>query len=253
MKTLILQIEYDGTNYAGWQIQPNDTTIQGLIENALISIYGFDIGVIAAGRTDAGVHARGQVAHTKLLEDFPVPQEKIPVALNSKLPNDIRIKKAILLPNNFHARYDAAAREYSYTIITKESVFNNRFTTYFKYQFDSNILIKSAEIFLGKHDFTTFSKLNEDTKNYVCNVETCFWQKTDENKWKLTIKADHFVYGMVRAIVGALLDCARGKRTLNDIKSALKKCDRNLASPLAPPQGLILEKVYYPEKFNFFV
>jgi len=252
MQTLVLLIEYEGTHYAGWQIQPNATTVQGLIEEALFEICEYNISIIGAGRTDSGVHARGQVAHARLTEEFPVPIEKIPKAFNTHLPKDIRIKDAVILSIPFHSRFDAIAREYSYSLITKESVFLRHFATYYKYPIKPERLNDSAKIFFGKHDFTTFSKLNEENKNYECNVEICRWENVFENYCKLTIKANHFVYGMVRAIVGAMLDIARGKRTIDDVQSALKKRDRSLASPLAPAEGLILEKIYYPADLKIF-
>jgi tRNA pseudouridine38-40 synthase len=252
MKTLVLKIEYDGTEYGGWQIQKNARTVQEEIENALEKISHHRLSVTGAGRTDAGVHARGQVAHALLESKFPVPEKKIPPVLNSKLPKDIRIKAASILASDFHSRYDAIAREYSYTISSEESVFDNRFSTYLKYRLDFQTLQDSCKIFVGKHEFTTFSKRNPDTKNYVCNVKICKWQPVGSHSWKMIIKADRFVYGMVRSITGAMLDAARGKRTLKDIESALNKCDRSLSSPLAPAKGLVLEKIYYAKKFQLF-
>jgi tRNA pseudouridine38-40 synthase len=252
MRTLILLIEYDGGNYAGWQYQANALTIQECIENALGKIVKYPVRIIGAGRTDAGVHARGQVAHAIIPDDFPVPEEKIAIALNSNLPGDIRIGAAKIVDEDFHARFDAIAREYSYNLITKESVFSRHFRTFYKYHINTDILVKSADIFIGKHDFTTFSKFNEEYKNYTCNVEKCYWEQINQDYWILTIKSDRFVYGMVRSLVGAMLDAARGKRSIDELKNALSRCDRSLASQLAPPQGLILEWVYYPEDRRYF-
>ena len=167
MNILILKIEYDGTNYGGWQIQPNAPSIQEEIEKVLHKLNGSHIGIVGAGRTDAGVHARGQVAHAKLGTKFPVPEKKIPYVLNSKLPDDIRIVEAQIVNFDFHARFDAIAREYSYTINSNNSVFDRLFSTLIKYKIDYAKLKKSADIFVGKHDFTTFSKHNPDTKNYI--------------------------------------------------------------------------------------
>ncbi len=252
METLALKIEYDGTNFGGWQIQKNARTVQDEIEKVFENICGYRISLTGAGRTDAGVHARGQVAHARLEPEFLIPGKKIPQVLNSNLPNDIRIKAASILDFDFHARYDAVAREYSYTITNVDSVFENKFKTLTKYKLDFKLLEKSCKIFLGVHDFTTFSKRNPSTKNYVCNVKICNWHYAGANTWKFRIKADRFVYGMVRSIVGAMLDVARGKRTLREIESALKMSNRDLSSPIAPAKGLVLEKIYYPKKFNLF-
>ena len=252
MPTLILKIEYDGTNYGGWQIQPNAPSVQEEIEKVLSQLNGSHIGIVGAGRTDAGVHARGQVAHAKLESKFPVPENKIKFVLNSKLPADIRIVDAKIVNFDFHARFDAIAREYSYTITSQNSVFNRLYSTLINYKLDFNKLKISADIFAGKHDFTTFSKHNPDTKSYVCNVKKCNWKEVDENTWRLQIRSDRFVYGMVRSLVGAMIDVARGKRTIKEVKQALKDCDRSKVSPLAPAKGLVLEKIIYPKKLHIF-
>jgi tRNA pseudouridine38-40 synthase len=247
MRTLVLLIEYDGTNFSGWQIQPNARTVQETIEQSLNKLTEQKYNIIGAGRTDAGVHARGQVAHALIDNKFSIPDTKIAIALNSRLPKDIRIRAARIIDRDFHARFDAIAREYSYTISLRESVFTRHFTTYFRYPLDFHKLNETAECFIGKHDFTTFSKLNDSTRSYVCDIEKCFWQEIDGLSYRLSIKADRFVYGMVRCLTGAMLEYAGGRMTLNEIKVALSKRDRSLCPALAAPQGLILEKVYYDE------
>jgi|DewCreStandDraft_4_1066084.scaffolds.fasta_scaffold00022_221 tRNA pseudouridine38-40 synthase len=248
MNTLILKLEYDGTNYAGWQIQPNAKTIQEELEHAIKKIVGFPLKTVGAGRTDAGVHAKGQVVSIPLSIDFPVPIQKIPQAFNSNLPSDIKVKSAVTLPYSFNARFDALAREYSYTLLLKDSVFLKRFALVIKYDLDLALLEESAKLFIGKNNFTTFSKLNEETKHHFCNVMISEWQKIGEDILQYRIKADRFLYGMVRALVGAMIDVARGKRKIDDIKKALKNKERSQASPLVQPQGLVLEKVYYSKK-----
>lgn len=252
MTTLILKIEYDGTNYGGWQIQPNAPSIQREIEKVLHKLSGSHIGIVGAGRTDAGVHARGQVAHAKLVTKFPIPEKKIPFVLSSKLPDDIRIVDAKIVNYDFHARFDAIAREYSYTITLQNSVFNRLYSTLMNYKLDFNKLKKSADIFIGKHDITTFSKYNSETKSYICDVKKCNWKEISDGTWRLQIRSDRFVYGMVRSVVGAMIDIARGKRTIKDVKQALNDCDRKKVSPLAPAKGLVLEKIFYPKKLHIF-
>jgi tRNA pseudouridine38-40 synthase len=208
LRTLVLVIEYDGTDFSGWQIQPNARTVQESIEQALIKLTGQNLRIIGAGRTDAGVHARGQVAHSIINEEFTIPIHKIAIAINSVLPKDIRIAKANLLNKKFHARFDAIAREYSYTLSTKESVFTRHFSTYFKYPIDFQKLSEVCEVFIGKYDYTTFSKFNSSTHSYICNVEKCYWEELDKSRYRLHIKADRFVYGMVRALTGTMLEFA---------------------------------------------
>lgn len=252
MRTLVLLIEYDGTDLSGWQIQPNARTVQEDIEKALLKLTGKRYGLSGSGRTDAGVHAAGQCAHAGIDYDFTIPENKVALALNSNLKKDIRIKNAKIINRQFHARFDAVAREYSYSIATRESVFTRFFSTYYRYIFDPDLLNQAAGIFTGEHDFTTFSKLNESTKSYVCNVEKCKWSRVDEYTYRLKIKADRFVYGMVRALTGVMLEAASGKISINEIEKALKEKDRKYSVALAPPQGLILEKVYYTRENDFF-
>jgi tRNA pseudouridine38-40 synthase len=131
-------------------------------------------------------------------------------------------------------------------------VFNRLFSTAIRYNLDFNKLKKSADIFVGKHDFTTFSKHNPDTKSYTCDVKKCNWKEISDGTWRLQIRSDKFVYGMVRSVVGAMIDIARGKRTIKEIKKALADCDRSFVSPLAPAKGLVLEKIIYPKKLHIF-
>lgn len=245
-----LIIEYDGTRYSGWQLQTNAGTIQGRLESALRSISERNLRAIGSGRTDAGVHASGQVVSVDLLaRPISIDEKKIPTALNANLPRDIRVLHAKKFPYKFNARFDAIAREYRYSIILRESVFESHFSAYVKYNLDENILFESAKIFIGKHDFTTFSKFNKDTAHYNCDVQKCSWQKINSEKFVLTIKADRFVYAMVRSLSGAMIEAARGKISLSDLEEMLARKDRNLCPPLAAPNGLVLNKIYYPDKY----
>lgn len=243
--TIILEIEYDGTNYSGWQIQNNAITVQGEIEKAVTEIFGKRYSVIAAGRTDAAVHAVRQIAHIADVSNLSIPQDKLPQALNSKLNNDIRIRKARYYAGNFHSRFDAKGREYIYKLNTEYNVFERNYVSFVKYKIDDNKLIDSAEIFTGSKDYTTFSKYNADQTNPLCHVSKCKWEKLSETQLQLTIASTHFLYGMVRSVVGASIDIARGKRSKEEIINAFEKKDRNLNSPLAPPQGLYLYKIFY--------
>jgi len=246
-----LKIQYDGTNYSGWQIQNNAISIQQRLELAVSTVIGNKVKAIGAGRTDTGVHARAQVASFNLENPIRIPPNKLSLAINSKLPYDIRIVETKMFDRDFHARFDAIAREYSYSINTKENVFNNRFSTFIKYKLDLDLLWDSAKIFRNTQDFTTFSKLNPDSNNPVCHVMTSRWDIIDSNTFVYSIKSNHFLYGMVRSILGAMIDVARGKRTLPEIEQSLTKKDRSLNSPLISAKGLILEKISYPENFDF--
>ena len=251
--THVLKVEYDGTHYSGWQRQSNGISIQQTIENALIKLTGNEIPIIGSGRTDAGVHARGQVIHFKTTADiFSIPHDKIVRAINSRLPKDIRILEHCIPNGDFHCTRDAMYREYSYAVSQVEHVFQRLFTTYYPYPLDESRLFTSGNIFIGEHDFTSFSKYNPSTKTYVCNVKKCEWIKSG-NIYTLHIGANRFVYAMVRSIVGAMLEYARGALSQEELMRLLNNPIRNASkkrTPIAEPQGLVLEKVLYPEHFG---
>ncbi len=250
VRRVALLLEYDGTHYSGWQRQLNAPSIQEVLEHCLRRMLGRYINVIAAGRTDAGVHALGQVVHLDLPTAVTLPPEKIVKALNTMLPPDIRILWGADVPGDFHARFTAVRRTYFYTVMLFESVFHRYYTWQLRYAIDTEQLQQSAAIFLGEHDFTTFSKFNADTRNYVCSVDRCEWEPLNPGMWRFTISANRFVYGMVRSLVGAMIDVARGKRSIAELQQALQQRDRALNSPLAPARGLVLARIAYdPDPF----
>lgn len=244
-RALALLIEYDGTSYAGWQYQANGRSVQETIEQAITETYGVTCAVVGSGRTDAGVHARGQVAHLHITDGHDVPIAKVPIALNVRLPRDIRIRDARDVDTDFHARFGATAREYVYTIAREESVFHRHFAWRPELPYDAGLLGNAARTFVGKYDFTTYSKLNANTKSYVCDVSTCRVEP-ESDRLVIRIRADRFVYGMCRSIVGAMMEAARGKIDPSDLSDRLAACDRRLQSPIAPAHGLILNRVSYP-------
>lgn len=250
MEILVLKIEYDGTNYSGWQSQNNAHSVQSALQNASTEIFGKKFSIIGSGRTDAAVHARGQIAHSVLKDNIKLSQKQIPKAFNHYLNEDIKVINAKLLDKPFHAVRDAIQREYSYSIHFINSPLNRHFSTFLKFPYNKELLIKSAAVFIGEHDFTSFSKNNKDTESYICDVRKCYWEETGFEQYRLTIAANRFVYGMVRALTGAMLDIARGKRTIDEVTSALSKKDRSLSSPHAPAKGLVLERVNYPAHFG---
>lgn len=246
LRRVALLVEYDGSFYAGWQRQVHEETVQSVMESALEKITGAECTVIASGRTDAGVHGRGQVAHVNIPASCRIPEDKFARAVNANLPHSVRVRAARFVDHSFHARFDAMRREYRYTILQEYSIFRNRYAWHVHPRFDVPLLNAAAEVFLGKHNFTTFSKHNPDTDNYVCTVEEASWSEVERGVWQFTIIADRFVYRMVRAVVGTMVGVATQKRTIQEITTALAAEDRTLSSPLAPSQGLILWRVNYP-------
>ncbi len=260
-KRLALLIEYDGTRYAGWQRQPQIASIQGILEDVCQATFWEESEGIAtptfvingSGRTDAGVHGRGQVAHVDIPIENRIAEEKIARALNARLPMDIRIRAAKIVDvgvntrERFHARFGARRREYRYNLLEDYTVFRTRYAWHVRQSLQTALLQETANIFCGKHNFTSFSKHNPATENYVCTVLESAWNEVEPGAWQYTIVADRFVYGMVRCIVGASIDAALGKRSIEELRTALAAENRELSSPLAPPEGLILWSVRYEE------
>ncbi|MCU0425807.1 MAG: tRNA pseudouridine(38-40) synthase TruA [Candidatus Kapabacteria bacterium] len=248
MQRCALLIEYDGLEYAGWQRQTNALTVQEVLERGIERIVGVPVNVISAGRTDAGVHGFGQVAHVDVPETCRISDVRLAKAFNSCLPRDVRVRAAKRVSGNFHARFQATRREYRYTLTNHYSVFRRRYAWQQTLAFDASMLNSAAEIFLGKHDFTSFSKLNHDTESYICAVEEARWNEVESGVWHFHVAADRFVYGMVRSLVGAMMDAALHKVTPDDLREALEHKERSLrTTPLAPAQGLVLWRVQYDD------
>ncbi|MCX7879754.1 MAG: tRNA pseudouridine(38-40) synthase TruA [Ignavibacteria bacterium] len=252
MKTIVFLIEYDGTNYSGWQKQKNSNSVQGTIEDAFFKISNLRLNIVGAGRTDAGVHALGQVAHCRVHNDFTIPEKRIKPALNGILPNDIRILDSVVTEEKFHSTKDAIAREYVYFVSTRESVFWNNYSLFYPYKLDFDKLDESSKAFLGKHNFVGIAKKNPSTKDYSCNVELSEWVILSPYILVYKVKANRFVYGLVRSLVGLMLDVGRGKRKIEEIRNALSSGERDFTIPLVKAKGLFLKQIYYPEEKNFF-
>ena len=242
-----MQISYDGTNYFGWQIQKNKLTIQEAIQKNLSKILGEDIKIIAAGRTDAKVHALEQVAHFSYTKKLDL--KKVIFSLNSLLPLDIRIKNITQVDTNFHARFSAKSKIYSYHIFVGniEDPFSRMYSYKPNYKFDLDLLKKASKRFLGTHNFSSFA--NKQYTGSAANNPIKTIKRIDIKKRKneiiLEFEADGFLYKMVRNIVGTLLDVANEKLPIEMIEKIIKAKDRKKASKPAEPQGLFLVKVLY--------
>lgn len=237
-----LGIEYEGTDYSGWQFQTGQHTIQGEIERALCVALKEKIKVIAAGRTDSGVHARGQIAHFDSVREIDCG--KLERSLNGILPRDIRISDVTQTDITFHARYSARQREYCYYITRRPSALMRRFSWFISAPLDVKQMQTGADELLGKKNFKSFSRMDTEVKNFECTVEEASWSAR-EQLLLFTIKADRFLYGMVRAIVGTLVEIGKGTREVTELHKILTAEDRQMAGQAAPARGLILEKVYY--------
>ncbi len=244
MRNIKIFCEYDGTEYSGWQRQENGRTIQGEIENALRRILQEDVGLIGAGRTDAGVHARGQVANFRSSNRLPL--DELRHGLNALLPADIVIRSAEDVPSEFHARFSARERSYTYTISRMPTAIMRNYVWHVSYELDVDSLRWAAAATLGDHDFTSFCKSASEVDNFRCVIRAARWD-VEGPLLRFTVRADRFLHGMVRALVGTMVDVGRKHTSLEDFVALLEKKDRRLAGPAAPPQGLVLESVSYPE------
>ncbi|HEX9972639.1 MAG TPA: tRNA pseudouridine(38-40) synthase TruA [bacterium] len=242
MRNIKIEIEYDGTDFYGWQFQPELRTIQGDIENALKVIFRNEITVIGAGRTDTGVHARGQVANFLIEDTMPVLTVK--AALNGNLSKDVRIISSEEVSQSFHARYDAIKRHYSYTITKQEKAIDRHYMWCYKSALDVEQMQHASQRLLGEHDFSAFCQADENMKHYRCFMEEIRWEQNGA-LLILNIIANRFLHNMVRIIVGTMINVGRGFAKVEDIPQILESRDRRNAGPTIPAKGLCLEKVYY--------
>lgn len=244
MRNVKLTIEYDGTNYCGWQKQNNEKTIQEEIEKAIYKAVGEVVEVIGSSRTDAGVHARGMVANFKT--NATIPFDRFKYAINDKLPDDIAIIESEEVSEDFHARYDSKGKTYCYSIINRQQkpAIGRNYVYHFKWNLDIEKMREACKHFIGKHDFKAFRSLGSSVKTTERTIKELYIESEGE-KINIFITADGFLYNMVRIIVGTLLKVGRGKIPVEDIEKIILLGDRKKAGPCVPAQGLILEKVYY--------
>jgi tRNA pseudouridine38-40 synthase len=242
-------LEYDGGQFAGWQRQPGMRTVQSVFEAALERIAGSAVGCTAAGRTDAGVHALGQVVSFQLPR--PWRAEELTRALRALTPEDMWVVRAGTASEGFHARRDARSRRYRYVIGCDEaaaSPFRQRFEWALGKPLEPHTLDAAARPLVGSHDFRAFAAVGQPKQHYRCTVIECAWTpRPDVDGFIFTVEADRFLHRMVRFLVGTMVDAARGRRPAADVSRLLAGTDNREASPPAPPHGLFLTHVRYPE------
>jgi tRNA pseudouridine38-40 synthase len=238
-----IELSYKGTNYHGWQVQPNANTVQAEINKALSLILNAKIEVSGAGRTDAGVHAKQMFAHFDYDAEFDFHTTII--KLNSFLANDIAVRSFFKVKDEVSSRFDALSRIYHYNIVQQKSPFKK--TAYFVHKpLDVKQMNLASQYLLGKQDFTSFSKANTQTFTNNCNVMLASWQWQD-GELIFTIKADRFLRNMVRAIVGTLLEVGIGKIKAEQIKEIIAQNDRSMAGTSVPANALFLSEIEYPK------
>jgi len=245
MRNIRLVIEYDGTNYQGWQVQLKGQTIQGVIEEKLALLTGDKINLIGSGRTDAGAHAFGQVANFKTQTEMDICS--IQRALNSLLPSDIAIRKAEEVEESFHARIQSESKVYEYRILNRDlrSVFHRGYAWHIPQKLDLEEMKKAAQSLAGEHDFSSFRSVGSPTRTSVRRVISIGWRRSRDGLICFEIEANGFLKQMVRAMVGTLVEVGKGKIGSEEFRGILESRDRKKAGPTAPAHGLFLREVKY--------
>jgi len=245
MRNIRLTLEYDGTCYHGWQRQKNALTIQEVVETALAKLTGEAVKLLGSGRTDAGVHAWAQVANFHTSSHIPL--KAFHAGLNSLLPRDIAVLEAAAAPPDFHARKSARAKTYEYRILNRKepSPLNRRYAWVVQDPLDLEAMAQAAAVLPGEHDFATFRASGGSPGHAVRQVLAAAWHPEGEGRLRFSITANGFLRGMVRSLVGTMVEIGRGKRPPEDLAALLAQADRRLAGPTAPAQGLFLVEVVY--------
>ncbi len=243
MSRFALIIEYDGTNYAGWQLQNDQPTIQGAIENALQQLTQRNVRVTGSGRTDAGVHARAQVAHFDSRKST-LSEENYRRGLNTYLNDDIIVKDCQKVADDFHARFQAIQRDYSYSITSVPVAIHRQYLWYVPDSLDLNLLEQAAEIIPGKHDFRSFMHAQSDVRSTICEITESSWKITSK-KLRYLIYGNRFLHNMVRSLVGTMIEVARGRFSLQEFREFVEEPDKEAPVVCAPAHGLVLEQVHY--------
>lgn len=247
---LAVELQYDGTAYHGWQIQPNAVTVQEAIERVFSQYFDEPITVVGCGRTDAGVHAQHFVLHFDYHKDV---DEKAVYSLNKMLPNDVALLRIRRADEAFHSRFDATFRQYKYIVARNKSPFNRLYQYHYQPQ-ELNVaeMNRATQFLMGEADFASFCKVGSDVKTTICTISEAHWTKEDDNL-VFTITADRFLRNMVRAIVGTLLEVGTGLRKAQDMPSIIQERHRSATGRSVPAQGLFLWQIGYEQLERFDV
>jgi tRNA pseudouridine38-40 synthase len=245
MRTLRLTLAYDGTDFHGWQVQTTGRTVQGEVEAAWASVTGERLRIQGAGRTDAGVHALGQVA--SLRTETQLSAHKLRLGLESLTPEDVAVLDVADVPEEFNARHSARGKRYRYQLVNAPtaSPFLRRYAWHVRKPLDRPAMRAAAAALLGAHDFSSFRLAGCDAKTPVRELRQVDFVERDDGALWIELEASAFLRGMARAIVGTLVEVGRGRRAADSIPRVLAACDRSAAGRTAPPQGLFLVRVWY--------
>lgn len=244
LRKVLLVVQYDGTDYFGFQRQPGLPTIQSELEDALSELLGSETAITGAGRTDAGVHALGQTVTFET--ESPIPTERVVPALNALLPNEVSAIEASVVPEDFHPRYSATGKLYGYRILnrTLPSPFIGRYAWHLTWDLDLALMRAAAQVLLGEHDFAAFSSSGSSVETTVRELRRLDIEP-EGDLIEIRAEGNGFLYMMVRRIVGTLTDVGRGLISVEEVREVLRSLDRTRVKTIAPPQGLSLIKVTY--------
>ncbi|MDD5765008.1 MAG: tRNA pseudouridine(38-40) synthase TruA [Candidatus Marinimicrobia bacterium] len=243
IRRFAMEVEYDGTNYCGWQRQANDPSIQATLEDALSPLnHQLPVVVIGSGRTDSGVHATGQMAHVDL--DNELSAETIEKALNATIPDDIFVKNCREVEKDFHARFWAKRRTYLYYVLSKPDIFRRKYAWFPGFDYDRERLDRCAVEIIGEHDFTRLCLTSTEAETRICTIFDSRWETAKENLI-YQIVGNRFLHSMVRILVGSMMEVARGKYTIADFKNLLDNPTGGMQVYTAPARGLFLQGVQY--------
>lgn len=242
-KRYFVTLSYDGTNYHGWQVQPNGISVQGELQRVLSTLLRQEIAITGAGRTDAGVHARVMVAHFDY--EGEVDCKQLVYKMNRMLPKDIAVSKVEEVAPDMHARFSATERTYHYYIHTRKDPFKRHYSCEIHYPLDFEAMNRAGRILMEYEDFGAFCKAHSDVKTTLCHVTRAEWIQTDETDWYFVISANRFLRNMVRAVVGTLIDVGRGRLTEDGLRAVIEGKRRSDAGDSMPGNALFLENVVY--------
>ena len=238
-----ITFSYDGTCYHGWQIQPNAATVQERLNDALSKLLPTPTECVGAGRTDAGVHASKMVAHFDTEQSLDV--EQFAFRLNRILPEDIAVNGVKQVDDDLHARFSAIRRTYHYFVYTKKNPYRRHYAHRLTFVPDYELMNQAAALLLDAEDFTSFSKLNNDQKTNICDVQHARWVQIEEDYWRFEITANRFLRNMVRAVVGTLLEVGRGRMSIDEFRKVIAVQNRCSAGESVAANALFLVDVQY--------
>lgn len=238
-----IYFSFDGTNYHGWQIQPNGISVQEQLETALSTLLREKVPVVGAGRTDAGVHARKMVAHFDINQK--IDGKQLVYKLNRLLPRDMAVDRIEEVESIKHARFSALSRTYRYYVTTNRDPFTRMFSWQTNYELDFALMNEAAAILLEYEDFAAFCKSHSDAKTTICNVMSAKWYMTSDASWYFEITANRFLRNMVRAIVGTLVEVGRHRITINEFRRIIESKQRTKAGESMPGNALFLYDIGY--------